>query len=103
MSWEPSPGAALHYCVTRMSNMDQGTITGSLMEPDGSRPYIYGLLEINMSAKKQIFRSDCPAEYEENLGYYKIYTDIYINGNKLNGKINNEAGGTSLSIEAVKQ
>jgi hypothetical protein len=103
MSWEPSPGAALHYCVTRMSNMDQGTITGSLMEPDGSRNYIYGLIEIKMSAKKQIFRSDCPSEYEENLGYYKIYTDIYINGSKLNGKVNNEAGGTTLSIEAVKQ
>jgi hypothetical protein len=103
MSWEPSPGAALHYCITRMSNMDQGTITGSLMEPDGSRPYIYGLIEINMSAKKQIFRSDCPAEYEENLGYYKIYADIYINGDKLSGKVNNDVGGSSLSVEAVKQ
>jgi len=103
MSWEPSPGAALHYCVTRMSNIDQGNITGSLMEPDGSRPYIYGLIEINMSAKKQIFRSDCPAEYEENLGYYKIYADIYINGDKLSGKVNNDVGGSSLSIEAVKQ
>ncbi len=64
--------------------------------------YIYGLLEINMSAKKQIFRSDCPAEYEENLGYFKIYTDIYINGNKLNGKVNNEAGGTSLIDRSCK-
>jgi hypothetical protein len=103
MSWEPSPGAALHYCVTRMSNIDQGTITGSLMEPDGSRPDIYGLIEINMSAKKQIFRSDCPADDEDKLDYFKIYADIYINGDKLSGKVNNDVGGTSLTIEAVKQ
>jgi hypothetical protein len=103
MSWEPSPGAALHYCVTRMSNIDQGTITGSLIEPDGSRPYIYGLIEINMSAKKQIFRSDCPADDEDKLDYFKIYADIYINGDKLSGKVNNDVGGTSLTIEAVKQ
>lgn len=103
MSWEPSPGAALHYCVTRMSNLDQGTITGNLMAPDGSRPYIYGLIELNMSAKKQIFRSDCPENDDENLGYYKIYADIYINGDQLTGKVNKEVGASSLTIQAVKQ
>lgn len=103
MKWEPSPDDTPHYCVTKMSNLDQGTITGALVEPDGSRSYIYGLIELNMSAKKQIFRTDCPASYEENLGYYKVYADIYINGNQLIGKINNEAGGTSLTFDASKQ
>ncbi|PKN92234.1 MAG: hypothetical protein CVU42_17600 [Chloroflexi bacterium HGW-Chloroflexi-4] len=103
MKWEPNPGDSPHYCVTRMSNLDQGTITGSLMEPDGSRQYIYGLIELNMFAKKQIFRIDCPADFEENLGYYKIYADIYIDGNHLTGKVSNDIGGTSLTIDAIKQ
>lgn len=103
MKWEPNAGDLPHYCVTRMSNLDQGTITGNLIEPDGSRPYIYGLIELNMSAKKQIFRSDCPADDEENLGYYKIYADIYIDGDQLTGKVNNDIGGTSLTFDATKQ
>lgn len=103
MSWEPSPGAALHYCITRMSHMDQGTITGHLLEPDGSRPSIDGLLEFNMSAKKQIFRSDCPADYEENLTYYKTYADIHITGDQLTGSLNDGTGSTPITIKAVRQ
>lgn len=103
MSWEPSPGAPLKYCVTRMSNIDQGTVTGNLIAPKDNQSSIYGLIELNMSAKKQIFRSDCPEDYEEIQNYFKLFVDIVISGDQLTGRLRDGSGDYALTVIATKQ
>lgn len=103
MSWEPSPGAPIKYCVTRMSNIDQGTVTGNLLAPKDKQSSISGLIELNMSAKKQIFRSDCPEDYEEIQNYFKLYIEIVISGDQLTGTVKDGSGDYALTVIATKQ